>query len=246
MPRAKQDKLYRSFNKGLITEAGFLTYPEDASIDELNTIIYRKGNRSRRTGIDFEPSSTAIVFPGGLAQPAATTTEYFWKTPNNISTLNFLAVQVGYNIHFFDATVSPMSSGLKEFTVNLLAFATLTATATDIMTNRVHMVSGKGYLFIAQEFIDPIVVTYDDETDTITSTKIIIQGRDFDGIDDGLANDAEPGTLSLEHLYNLLNQGWATPGTPDIATGTGGSPGTSGVYYSPWKGLTLNPADEGA
>ena len=56
MPRAKATKLYRNFVKGLITEASELTYPENASIDELNTIIERKGNRVRRLGFEYENS----------------------------------------------------------------------------------------------------------------------------------------------------------------------------------------------
>lgn len=242
MTRGKQDRLYRSFNKGLITEAGFLTYPEDASIDELNTIIYRKGNRSRRPGIDYEEFSQPTNFNTTVGANYVTE-EFFWKTPGAIPNLNFLVVQVGTILHFFDATVAPLSSGQKSFTVSLDEFKAPTATFEQVGQFRVQMSSGKGYLFVAQEYIDPFFVTYDQDTDDVTATRIYIQMRDFDGVNDGLPNDAEPSTLSVEHHYNLLNQGWAEPGTPTNPTPSGGSGGSSGVYYNPWEGSLLNRPD---
>lgn len=67
MSRAETTKLYRTFVKGMITEASPLTYPEDASYDEDNMILYRKGNRSRRLGIDFEDGYVLLVLDGESA-----------------------------------------------------------------------------------------------------------------------------------------------------------------------------------
>jgi hypothetical protein len=41
-------------NKGLNTEAGELTFPEGASVDELNFQLERDGSRRRRLGLKFE------------------------------------------------------------------------------------------------------------------------------------------------------------------------------------------------
>lgn len=51
----------------MITEASPLTYPEDASYDEDNMILYRAGNRSRRLGIDFERDYTLLILDGSNA-----------------------------------------------------------------------------------------------------------------------------------------------------------------------------------
>jgi hypothetical protein len=120
------------------------------------------------------------------------------------------------------------------------------------------MASGKGHLFVVQEFIDPVTVTYNLEDDDITSIRIWIMMRDFDGVNDGLPNDVEPVTLSKEHHYNLRNQGWVVPGSPSVQSSTpsdppppsGGDPapdpddpeadGGSGSYYDPYTG-TLPP-----
>jgi len=42
------------FNKGLITERGELTFPEGASVDELNMSLERDGSRRRRLGLEYE------------------------------------------------------------------------------------------------------------------------------------------------------------------------------------------------
>lgn len=225
MARGQQNKLYRTFNKGLITEAGFLTYPEDASTDELNTVIHRKGNRSRRFGLDYEPDSTAVsLLTYGSDE---VTSEFLWRAVANKSSINFLCVQVGNKIHFFDASSEPISSGQKSFTVDLDTYKSSIATLAQVRGTHVHMASGKGYLFIVQEYLDPIVVDYDVDEDNITVVRVRIQVRDFDGVNDGLANDEEPTSLSAEHHYNLRNQGWVEPGTyPDYGGGeTGGSGG---------------------
>ena len=49
---------FNTFVKGLITEAGPLTYPEGASLDESNFVLNRDGSRQRRFGIQFEDGGT--------------------------------------------------------------------------------------------------------------------------------------------------------------------------------------------
>jgi hypothetical protein len=44
--------------------------------------------------------------------------------------------------------------------------------------------------------------------DSISTTELTVYVRDFDGLDDGLAIDNKPATLSDSHNYNLRNQGW--------------------------------------
>jgi hypothetical protein len=103
------------------------------------------------------------------------------------------------------------------------------------------MAAGKGFLFIAHPFCDPLVAEYDHDTDTLTVVKIVIQVRDFDGVNDGLANDEEPTTLSPEHHYNLRNQGWVEPGSSDGSLGGGTEGGASvsdPIHYDPYTGET--------
>ena len=73
------------------------------------------------------------------------------------------------------------------------------------------MVGGKGFLFVVGETLEPFLVEYDPDTDSLTTKRIYIQIRDFKGIDDALANDQESTTLTNAHKYNLMNQGWVDP-----------------------------------
>ena len=246
MPRAQTNKLYRTFVKGLITEAGFLTYPEDASTDELNTVLHKAGNRTRRLGMDYEHGSVQRIM-GDFYNDTAVTTEYLWKAVANEASINFVVVQLGGDIVFFNADANPFSSDMKTFRINLSAYKAPMATPEQVQSANVEMISGKGFLFIVQEYIDPIVVEYHKTTDTITVTRIIIQVRDFDGVNDNLPNDAEPTTLSAQHYYNLRNQGWVAPGSY-VSTGGEGTPtqtytpppppptSTEQEYYDPYTG----------
>jgi hypothetical protein len=107
------------------------------------------------------------------------------------------------------------------------------------------MTAGKGYLFVANEYIDPFTIEYDPKLDTINTVRIYILMRDFDGVNDGLANDTEPTTLTKEHKYNLRNQGWVTPGTPSVQTSTPGdgtpSVGDGGIPTVTNPGFTYDP-----
>lgn len=242
MARGQQNKLYNMFVKGLITEAGPLTYPENASTDELNCVLKRKGPRARRLGLDYEPDSTAAV-PSATFDETSLTNEFVWKAVDNDASVSFLCIQIGSTVRFFDLASEPVSDGLKSFEVDLLEHKVSTASDAEVAEAYAQFASGKGFLFIVNPFIEPIVVEYDSDGDDIDVVPITIQIRDFDGVYDGLANDAEPTTLSKEHYYNLRNQGWIAPGSSVVGPDGGETvpsppdelpegPGS----YDPWQG----------
>jgi len=218
MPRAVTTKVYRSFVKGLITEASPLTYPPDASLDEDNCILYRKGNRTRRLGFDFEDDFEYNSL-GAFTEHAIM--EYRWETVSNVANLNFLVVQAGHKLHFYDMAAEPLSSGLKSFSVDLSDFTA--PNASDPENCQVAMVGGKGLLFVSGSQFEPFYVEYKQDQDTILTKKIYVLIRDFKGVDDSLANSEEPTFLTNLHHYNLRNQGWLDPGSGSGSIGT--------VYY---------------
>ena len=231
MARAEQVKLYRSFVRGLVTEASYLTYPEDSSVDELNTVLSRKGNRTRRFGIDYEDSYQIVNIASDTTDVF---NEFVWRSANNDSTRNYVCIQVGYRVYFFNLTASPVSDSLEAFTIDLRTYAAPGATETQIKTNLCEFASGKGYFFVVNPYVEPLVIEYDSATNTITTTKVVVLIRDFEGINDGLANDQEPPTLNKEHHYNLMNQGWVTPGQYTVP---GGVPlDNTPVYIDPYTG----------
>lgn len=224
MARAKTNRLYRTFVKGMITEAGPLTYPENASIDEDNCIIFRKGNRSRRLGMDFEDNYALSTYSTPTTYSTRTAK---WESVNNDADVNFLVHRIGTSIYFYDLSQSPLSSGLKTFSIDLTGFAA--PNITGLASSEVSMVGGKGYLFVVGEKLEPFLVEYDPDTDSVSTQRIYIQMRDFQGVDDGLANDEESATLTGLHKYNLMNQGWIDPRND-------GS-GATVQYFTPFGGI---------
>lgn len=218
MARAKTNRLYRNFTRGMITEAGPLTYPENASIAEDNCQIFRQGNRSRRLGLGYEPGAemSSYRIPSNEADIQATRT-YRWEAVNGDANLSFLVHRMGTSIFFYDVSAPALSNGLKPFSIDLTPFLVPNTVGTG-KDAEVSMVGGRGYLFVVGAQIEPFLVEYKPATDTITTQRIYIQIRDFKGLNDGLANDQEPTTLSNEHKYNLMNQGWVDP----TNTGAGG------------------------
>lgn len=231
MARAKANKLYRTFVKGLVTEASPLTYPEDTSYNEKNTILSRKGSRTRRKGQTYLLSSIDAGME--VTDWETSQTEFVWKAVGRNPNLNFLVVQKGNTVKFYDLAFSTNTEREKSFSIDLSLYARPGVTGEITKSNLFQMASGKGYLYIVGRDIEPIYVEYDSTTDTISVYKIIILIRDFDGLKDNLTNDEEPTTLTKEHHYNLMNQGWLY-----------GS--TSATTYSPvsYPGYTFNPRFE--
>ena len=60
MARQPLQAEYTTAIKGLITEASPFTYPENASLEEVNFILNKDGSRSRRFGMDYEDAFNLI------------------------------------------------------------------------------------------------------------------------------------------------------------------------------------------
>lgn len=225
MAEAVAVKLYNNFTRGLITEAEALTYPDNSCQDMDNVIVYRKGDIQRRYGLDLEAGSSlsSYTFTQTQIQTWAFH-EFKWESVALVSGLNFLVLQTGSTLHFYDLSFVPLSGGVKSFTVDLTQYIAPGFTAAQVATVECSFCFGRGSLFCGNMFIDPIQVIYAPGTDTILVSRIIIQVRDLVGVDDGLAPNEQPTTLSNLHKYNLQNQGWNAPDTVGSTT--------TGIYWT--------------
>ena len=218
MARSTTNKLYRNFVAGLITEASPLTYPENTSFNEDNCIIFKKGNRTRRLGLEYESGYVLSSHECQADDTDVALKEFTWFAVGNDAAMNFLVSQVGETIYFYDLSPTASSSSLKSFTIDLSAYKA--AVHPDVSNADVEFTAGRGLLFIAGKKIAPLVVEYDADADTIAVSEVTILIRDFDGLDDGLANDEEPLTLTPNHHYNLRNQGWIDSANTGTSTYT--------------------------
>lgn len=192
---ASTKKEYNTFVKGLITEAGPLTFPENASLDEENCVLNREGSRQRRLGMDFEEGYS---LRSATITASTAVTVMRWENAANNPAYQFAVVQIGNVLYVHDANPTSISNSLVG-TVTIAGFA---GDKVCVGAN------GSGYLFVTTGSSNPIYLQYNPTTNTVTQGTITLKIRDIFGLDDGLAVDARPATLSVSHDYNLRNQGW--------------------------------------
>ena len=224
MPAVAGGKTYFTFIKGIVTEASPLIFPENASIDEDNFILNRDGSRQRRLGMDYEDSY--VLKDTGSTAAALNTAAYttnVWENINNDPTLQFSIVQIGTKLWFVDMYKDSLTSNFMH------SGGSLTISGTGASPIQVSNING--YAIVTGTDFDPIYLSYDSGTDTVSSTAITFSTRDFFGVDDGLAADARPSTLSNSHKYNLLNQGWTTTNITAFKTSQGVYPSNSDVMH---------------
>lgn len=207
MPRGATITVENSFTKGLLTEFSSMNFPENSSTDADNVVFSEFGNVTRRVGVDLEPSYQTYT-QASLTSNTGVYTEFHWTAVSNDGSLSFVVQQVGDKIYFFGVSDDSLSASKKSFSISLSTFKTSGVTASTLASNACQYANGKGYLFVSHPFCNPFYVSYDFDTDSITSTQIDIEVRDFEKLDDSLEIDERPTTLSNAHKYNLYNQGW--------------------------------------
>jgi len=202
MARSAGTVVENNFSRGLITEATGLNFPENACTETYDCVFEQTGEVHRRLGHDIEEGSVVEPFDGSGA-----VREFVWKTVSNNGTISFLVQQLGATIFFYDlGTGLALSASQKNFTIDLTDYETISSPPTG---NRYcSFAAGNNFLFIAHPQCDPLTVKYDPDLDDITVVVRQLQIRDIAGLDDGLAVDVRPTTLSAAHNYNLRNQGW--------------------------------------
>lgn len=206
---------FNTFVRGLITEAGPLTFPENASLAEQNFVLNVDGTRDRRLGMDYEddfqlvePLYTSTYEEG---QPYST---FNWENVGGNSALEFIVVQVGESLMFFDSAAKPLSSGLLytyQFSFDV---------------SSVDMTSVDGLLVVARNSRNILIFEYDEDTQTINSRTEPLKVRDSFGVEDLYLGDdllkdenlkIRPSSnvrISDTHLYNLRNQSWGRARVP--------------------------------
>lgn len=223
MPRSSSTSVEQNFSRGLITEATAMNYPENSVVDGANVIFTKNGKVIRRYGVDYEQNYTIHTFADldimdGAITPSdyyddCVITEYEWTTVADDGSRAFLVVQIGDYLKFFeiDSDNNEISNNLKSFDVHLTVYQTATFTADEgqfVAGVECSFSSGFGKLFVTHPYCEPIAITYDPDTDTISVDEINVQVRDFERLSDSLSIDERPGSLTNAHKYNLYNQGW--------------------------------------
>lgn len=201
---------FNTFVRGLFTEASPLTFPDNASISEVNFNLNRDGSRQRRLGMDFETDYSEITVSGvEITEDKINIYSTFkWDNAGGDADKSILAVQVQNRLDFFDLDSQPISDGL--ITTNTLP--------ADSSSNVFSYTVVDGKLVVATGIKEIYIFTYDGTT--VTSETDILRIRDLFGVEDIVGSDdlnqtsnieLRPTTLPDTHLYNLRNQTFAIP-----------------------------------
>lgn len=126
---------------------------------------------------------------------------YYWANYDKKGS-DCIVLQQGSVLKFFEAQ--------RPYDSDLIAEIDTIAQIKNNSFTKYSFASGEGFLMVVSDYSEPFYIKLDKGTNSATITPITLQIRDLAGIDDGLAVDEQPATLSDKHKYNLLNQGWDT------------------------------------
>lgn len=210
MPRARGDKEYILPTRGLNTEANLLHFPTEFSPDCINMEIdYNPQIVRPRKGVATTGNPVLSEARNSNAHDVGISS-FLWEAVAEDADLNFVVVQVGRWLYFFDdsqLTNATTAANGKKLDVNDLLSGTSLGTLALAEPTRLEFANVKGNLLICSPQIDPTIVQWNGTDFDVTALNL--QMRDLLGIEDGLKVDERPTTLSDDHKYNLFNQGWA-------------------------------------
>lgn len=234
------DRPVYTFARGINTEASFINFPENCSLDEENYELQINGARRRRRGLQMEDGGELIdtTYTAGQAVRS-----FKWTQVNNDANLNFVLVQVGRALFVLNDNDTPSAEVIGEF--DLVDFKVNTSTSTQVASSPVDIASGRGHFVLVGKYVKPTWISYDPDTDMFTSTGVDIKERDLVGIEDGVPISANPVTETESHSYNLFNRGWKLADLEAFRTDQSMEPSKSMV---PWLGYarqdTANVAEQ--
>ena len=203
MPQSLNQKAVNNFVRGLITEAAELTFPEGASVDELNCDLRRDGTRRRRLAAVYEESNALSTFTVSDSELITTGS---WVNVGGNSDLEFLVVQKGSHLYFYNKGALPYSAQQESNFVNLASYEQSGSTGAE--TSKCQFTSIKGNLVVSSPQINTIAIEYNSGTFSVTQVSFKVRDFEWQGnTSQYYSNDTTP---SQNRKYDAQNTGWNT------------------------------------
>lgn len=244
----RSTKNYFQFNRGLNTESNEINFPDGYSTDERNYELLVDGSRKRRRGLQQESGGQSVdMLDSETITAGDAFAAYKWRNVAGDTAKDFIVHQVGHQLYFSD-DAETISTTFIDDVIDLDEFVVdPTVTPATIAQVPAQFAQGRGFLLVAHKYCHPFYIKYDIANDDLASFPIEIRHRDFYGIDDGVATQITPATLTDEHNYNLRNRGFITQ---DITTFVGAQsvyPSKSMIWHTGYKRVDtttgVNPDD---
>lgn len=202
MARKKTVQNNFNFANGFITESNDITAPEASAKDMLNMHILDDGSMVKRKGITSLGTGVGGIDKSGLFFHAVKFGR--WTNPNHIvSGLPVVTTiaRVGRNLLFFNST-DLSYIGFYDISVALLAGKTV----AQLEASNVSFKEVNGKLIVVSSVTEPAQLDGTRVGTLYNNTTFVINIRDTDGAPD--TQFGRLATLSADHNYNLINQGW--------------------------------------
>lgn len=237
-PRPSKPIVQNNFTAGLKTEFTGLNFPPNAAIDTQNCVFNRIGNITRRQGINYEPGASQAAIGSPLAMCS-----FIWTNAGGDGTTQLYVQQIGNILYFYqmsNTTINLPLSGTKlSTTVNINTFS---AGGASPNITECQFTSGNGYLFVFHPSLEPFYCTF--VSGVVAANQITVQIRDLLGIPEpGIPDNYRPLSLSLEHTYNLYNQGWTNSPQWSTVSTTSNTLGTGTQTFTVGAGLSISNGD---
>ena len=205
MAQSLSQKAVNNFVKGLITEAAELTFPEGASVDELNCDLRRDGTRRRRLGAVYENSHTLSSFTLSDSEITATGD---WINVGGNADLEFLVLQKGSTLYFYNKGILPYSAQVESNSVNLASYQQSGSAGAE--NAKCQFTSIKGNLVVSSPEINTIAIVYNSSSGAFTVTQVSFEVRDFEFQGDTSTYFDNESSPSQDRKYDAQNAGWNT------------------------------------
>jgi len=179
---------------------------------------------------------------------------HLWSTPNGDGRKNFQVFQVGNTLFFRDLEQEAVSNPLDTAVPVLFQTLSFDGVGTGFIYNttaalaarvKLQSASGNGRIWFTSQAVVPFYAELSsdgtaiqlkavgvsesaDGIEAVTGARLI---RDLAGVDDGLDPEETPGSMSQEHLYNLLNQGWPSAKINDYFTDQANYPSNNQQWF---------------
>ena len=204
-----------TFVGGLLTEAGELTFPENASVDELNCDLLKDGSRRRRLGLSIESGSalsTEVVSSNSIV------TTHLWQNVGEQAGVEFVVVQLGATLFFYEQgdgealsanrVDTTLVSGV-EYALDMTAFDRPAGNGASAA--EVQVASLKGALVVSSPEINTFYITRNVTTGAFTETEIAFKSRDYTWQGNVSSYDSalSTGSTSTARKYDTKNGGWS-------------------------------------
>lgn len=211
MSISQQNQEPNSFIAGLNTDASPLNAPANTSSDEQNMVMVSDGTRARRYGYEREffgfPQDWSANYG---ATHERSTRSYLWDYPTIDNKKMIVVVENGDTIQLFSAESNNLFFPYN-FSIDPFILGATFAVLPDVKERRS---CHKQSAFWGSEFYLPrggdihgFKYASNSNNISLISTQKLAY-RDLWGEDDGGGILSRPTTLSGNHAYNLMNQGW--------------------------------------